>query len=395
MANGTVQWFNAAKGYGVVELPNGTTAFVHRSVIPGDGYVYLVKGEPVQVEVGPGIGDRLNVTSMNFLPSRRMGQVKSFDKGFGYIEDDADHAEYFFHHTNVLRSYGWVDMEVGEPVLFYKVEGQDGRTQAKYVKKADPRSPFERFSSIPEDTYANLAALAEPEDWSLSHDDSEVGEPRNELRLLRNYIKHTFLRLADEDKIATGSNQDGDTVAAFNTGLVTPRQQEIYALFRKQAPGALTEWHFLDWVRDSDGRVGGVFDPRPRLAQYWTDARELFFDPSLPVILDAQHFVDDNLDRYPEMFQQNSALAVAATNAAKDLAIARAKRNYKTAVPMYHKGEIELLLPLSLDGTGAAQLALLIRKVGSEYLGETVLTLAQALNNARLVARPDRDWLKV
>lgn len=50
-------------------------------------------------------------------------------------------------------------------------------------------------------------------------------------------------------------------------------------------------------------------------------------------------------------------------------------------------------LPLALRGTAEAQLALVVRRVGNEYHGETVLPLAAALKNARLLARPDRDWL--
>lgn len=392
MRNGTVQWFDSTKGFGMVELPDGTAAFVHRTKIPGSGYLYLVKGEPVQVDVEPGEAGRLNVTALHFPESRRSGAVKTFENGFGFITDDDDGADYFFHHTNVLRAFGRVHMDAGEPVFFYKVE-REGRQQAAYVKKADPRSPFERFAAIPDEAYGVLAALAEPEDWSLPHDEEGTATARDELRLLRNYVKYTFLQLRQEGKLAQGVNQDGDAVTAFNTGLVTPRQQEIYALFRKQREDALTEWLFTDWVRDADNRIGGVFDRRPQLATYWTDTRDLFFDPSLPLILDTEHFVRDNLERYPVMFQQSPMLAVAATNAAKDLAIARARRNYKTAVPMSHKHEIQLLLPLSLDGSGTAQLALLIRRVGNEYLGETVLTLAQALNNARLLAKPDRDWL--
>jgi cold shock CspA family protein len=394
MRNGTVQWFDRSKGFGLVELPDATTAFVHRTTIPGSGYLYLVKGEPVQVELEAGDAGRLNVTALQFPSIRRSGHVRSFDKGYGYIVDEADGGEYFFHHSNVLRAYGRVDMEQGELVYFYKGD-QDGRSQAKYVKKADPRTPFDRFAAIPDDAYEALAALAEPEDWSLSHEDAGGVLRRDGLRLLRNYVKYTFLRLVEEDKIAAGTNSDGDPVASFNTGLVTPRQQEIYALFRGQRPGALTDWQFTDWVRDSDTRVsGGVFEKRPRLATYWTDPSDLFFDPSLPVVLDTEHFVDDNLERYPDMFRANPMFAVAATTAAKDQAVARARRNYKTAVPMYHKGEVQLLLPLSLDGSGTAQLALLVRRVGNEYLGETVLTLSQALNNARLLSRPDRDWLK-
>jgi hypothetical protein len=130
------------------------------------------------------------------------------------------------------------------------------------------------------------------------------------------------------------------------------------------------------------------------MATYWTDARVLFFEPGREVVIDFDHLIQDNIGRYPPALAQNRELARMATVAAVDSAKKRVARNYKTAVPQFHRGEIQLLLPLSLDGTGRAQLALVVRAAGHEYIGETVLGLHEAMSNARLVARPDRDWLK-
>ncbi|MFV8403457.1 DUF3825 domain-containing protein [Dermabacter hominis] len=392
MQSATVEWFSSKKGYGVVQLRTGDEAFVHRTSIPGDGYLWLAKGESVLVETYLE-GEGLKVTRLEFLPSRRQGTIESFEHGTGYIRDEYSGERYFFHWSNVLTNGQRAYFEPGDEVYFYIGE-REGRPQAKHVKKRDPRNKFERFAFIHDDRYESLAALAEPEDWTLKIDEDGADLESDSFRLLRNYVKYTFLRLEDEDKVAFGESVDGDRLAAFNTGLVTPLQQEIYGLFSFAGPGGVYEWIFIDWVRDSDNRLAGAFSPRPQLAQYWSNPMDLYFDPSLPLILDPQHFVQDNIDRYPPMFQSNQALAVAATNAAKDAAVARARRNYKTAIPMYHRGEVELMLPLSLDGSGTAQLALLVRRVGNEYLGETVLTLSQALNNARLLARPDRDWLR-
>jgi len=74
----------------------------------------------------------------------------------------------------------------------------------------------------------------------------------------------------------------------------------------------------------------------------------------------------------------------------------RVYRNYKTAVPQYWRGRIQLLLPLCLQEDGRADLALVVEKDADAraYRGNTVLTLDMAYSNARLLARPDRDWLK-
>jgi CspA family cold shock protein len=51
MAQGTVKWFNADKGYGFVEVDGGKDVFVHYSAIQGDGYRSLDQGQRVEFEI--------------------------------------------------------------------------------------------------------------------------------------------------------------------------------------------------------------------------------------------------------------------------------------------------------------------------------------------------------
>ena len=55
MQEGTVKWFNAAKGYGFIDIGDGVDIFVHYSAIQKDGYRTLTEGERVQFElvIGP------------------------------------------------------------------------------------------------------------------------------------------------------------------------------------------------------------------------------------------------------------------------------------------------------------------------------------------------------
>ena len=51
MANGTVKWFDDAKGYGFITPDEGSKdLFVHHSSIAGDGYKSLADGARVQFE---------------------------------------------------------------------------------------------------------------------------------------------------------------------------------------------------------------------------------------------------------------------------------------------------------------------------------------------------------
>ncbi len=52
MAQGTVKWFNAEKGYGFISPEDGSAdVFVHYSAIGGTGYKSLEEGQRVAYEV--------------------------------------------------------------------------------------------------------------------------------------------------------------------------------------------------------------------------------------------------------------------------------------------------------------------------------------------------------
>jgi cold shock protein len=54
MEEGTVKWFNAAKGYGFIQREQGEDVFVHYRSIIGDGFKTLNQGDRVQFEVEQG-----------------------------------------------------------------------------------------------------------------------------------------------------------------------------------------------------------------------------------------------------------------------------------------------------------------------------------------------------
>ena len=50
MAQGTVKWFNAEKGFGFITQDGGADVFVHFSAIQGDGYKELKENQRVEFE---------------------------------------------------------------------------------------------------------------------------------------------------------------------------------------------------------------------------------------------------------------------------------------------------------------------------------------------------------
>ncbi|MBM7790410.1 cold-shock protein [Tenggerimyces flavus] len=54
MAQGTVKWFNADKGFGFISVDGGQDVFVHYSAIQSDGYRSLDEDQRVEFEVVQG-----------------------------------------------------------------------------------------------------------------------------------------------------------------------------------------------------------------------------------------------------------------------------------------------------------------------------------------------------
>ena len=54
MAQGTVKWFNAEKGYGFIAVDDGPDVYVHYSQIIMDGFRSLTDGQRVEFEISQG-----------------------------------------------------------------------------------------------------------------------------------------------------------------------------------------------------------------------------------------------------------------------------------------------------------------------------------------------------
>ncbi|MFT7373571.1 MAG: CspA family cold shock protein [Oleiphilaceae bacterium] len=54
IVEGTVKFFNEAKGFGFIEQESGPDVFAHFSAIAGDGFKTLADGQKVQFKVTQG-----------------------------------------------------------------------------------------------------------------------------------------------------------------------------------------------------------------------------------------------------------------------------------------------------------------------------------------------------
>lgn len=228
----------------------------------------------------------------------------------------------------------------------------------------------------------NLAGIC-PEKWSFGNSSNNM--------ILKNYIEHTFLKLKEEGKIL-----EKDNYALFNTGLFTIYYEPIFAYFEKNMIVNRQKWFLNGFQTSYQLGMLGVHDI-PRRANYFSAPEALVFDTNCEIIPQYNHIFSEpeNFLRLPEAIRDNPNKTLLF-----DGAIKRAKcmidANYKTAVPQYYKGRIQLLIPICLISESVPDLALVVSKnnEGDQYLGHTCLTLDMAYNNARLIARPDSMWLK-
>ncbi|MFD2236849.1 DUF3825 domain-containing protein [Aureimonas populi] len=274
-----------------------------------------------------------------------------------------------------------------------------------------------------DDRLATLASMAEPERWKNLH-----LLAKNQHPVLDRYLTHTFIRAYDQQKIVIA-----DQVACFNTGLLTPGQEEIFGVFTvsdtydraQPISPANKKWWLKSWARSGD-RVLTDFMELPNLTEYWNDPKDLIFDPKLQVQLNLDHIIRDNLNRFPEELGgkvgkdgkptdlaedaagdddddnnvedngQQRQIPVAARNAlegAVKQSIRLAQRSYRLAVPQFYRGKIQLLLPLYLRDSSQPDLALTLERHGGWYRAATILYTDWAYSHARLLARPNSEWL--
>lgn len=152
--NAVVKWFNPDKGFGFVELSDGSgDAFLHGSVLAQSGIDAVQPGETLELRVGPGhkgphVTEIINVDHSTAVPAaprrsnfgattsngsssgiavEETGTVKWFnaERGYGFITRDGGREDVFVHASAVEKS-GLAGLAEGQPVIVDVVEGRKG-----------------------------------------------------------------------------------------------------------------------------------------------------------------------------------------------------------------------------------------------------------------------------
>lgn len=395
---GRVKFFDMKKGFGfIVPFEGIQEHFVHRdNVVPisKTGIAGLFASEEVEYELGAKEDGRPAAFEVRPIASRLGGTVLDFDddRGQGEIASDSDQRALDVHHSEILGpSTGRKYLAPGNPVEF-EIAHDRGREIAVRVLLLDQRNPLERFARLPnlDRSLRHLAEnLAEKEPWDYQE------KPTGAFPILHSYIFYTFERLENEDKLRFAEDSSGIKLACLNTGLVTQLQEEILALFEENKIAKTPydpRWYLKGFFPTSDRRTAAFEGDFP-LANYFEDASELVLDWRSRIESNVNHIVRDRADRFPESLASNEASRRGAFEAAFRGALRRVQRNYKTAVPQYYRGSIQLLLPLCLEAPPRVDRALVLVRKEKTYIASTIFPLDWAYRNARLLAKPDREWL--
>lgn len=227
---------------------------------------------------------------------------------------------------------------------------------------------------------SDLANMALPETWTLQPDD--------ENGILKRYLSKTFERLREEDKIIAT-----EKFCAFNTGLYTNHYEEIFIIAERTLPNSQKEWAFKEFCTEYGLDFTDITFP-PQRADYFSDPSLLLFDWHYPVRVQYGHILDDerNKNRLPKIIK-DSKIPLKIFTGVIDTSIKKVIANYKLAVPQYYGGQIQLLIPLYFEDDNKPELALTVTKKDGYYQGHTCLTIDMAYNNARLIAKPESNWL--
>lgn len=304
-----------------------------------------------------------------------------------------------------------------------------GRSSAS----VSPAREFAQFAVLGswDAVLGGLAAKAEPERWNYPGEGVGKG---SRLSILREYLTVTFHRAQEQDRVARDAD---DSFAAFNTGLITPFAQDIYACFTPRR-GDIA-WTFAGFASPGAGelgeRLGDTLPELPEAPSYLSSIDDVVARTGRSVILDSEALLSRQLGRLPRAFlaEQLEGNTIArevleqelaggaldrtsvemlartihgdpglyrrmsrALDDAVDLSLRRAARNYRVAAPAYDPadGRTKLLIPLSLVNDAQVDCAavLSLQRSGA-YRVASVLPLMRAYTCARVVSSEMPSWL--
>lgn len=237
------------------------------------------------------------------------------------------------------------------------------------------------------DYNAQIQALAEkalPEKWSF--------EDKEDNSILKNYLKYTFNKLQDEGKVI-----ETDTYCVFNTGLFSHYYVPIYVYgeLNKNTAENAARWYFKGFKDEYELGNMDIESDFPERADYFSNPDRLVFNWHYKINVNYKHILDDlnTSQRLPDSIK-NSDTPLETLSGVITKAIQKVTANYKLAVPHYYQNKIQLLIPLYFGKNKNPSIALVLNLMKNGYYqATTCLSMEMAYMDARLIAKPESNWL--
>lgn len=297
-----------------------------------------------------------------------------------------------------------------------------------------PERAFAQFASIGswDGVLGTLARLAAPERWGAPDD------LKGRYQMLREYLATTFWRAEKQGRIAEVADAG---FAAFDTGLVSSFQQDIYACF-EATPQGPARYRLAGFAEAGAGTLGqklvGLVNPLPAPPTYLSSLADIQPQEGRLVSIDYRSILARQTDRLPKAFLEEhvegtaaEALLAAARDRsatpkerahartelghalvsdsttwrhlcrdlddALELSLIRARRSYRWCAPAYMPATdtLRLLVPLALVDVRTVDCALVLELMPSgSYQASSVVTLPRACALARIISSEMPSWLE-
>ncbi|MEG1874360.1 MAG: DUF3825 domain-containing protein, partial [Angelakisella sp.] len=194
---------------------------------------------------------------------------------------------------------------------------------------------------------------------------------KSDFGILKNYLYYTFEKLWQERESADDATKQkyiymDDEIACFNTGLYDKTWQPIYFYCVKNPIEGFQNWRFTAFYNSYTVKFSAISNAaisELRRANYFQDPSALIYDVNLDILPQWNHILyeEENFLRIPEQLRTNGKefcqnLIDGAIRSVKK----RIEANYKTIVPQFFHGKIQLLAPLYLSNPDTPDLALVL-----------------------------------
>jgi len=243
--------------------------------------------------------------------------------------------------------------------------------------------------------------------WTFTQERFRRKNLSSDVPKLKNYLNYTFVRLQELERSNPGMffrlSKDGEWIC-FNTGLQNGHCADLMATFQRYRPRpgdqsqARPDWVFKGCFPPNDRGFRDHFGgDAPDLAWYSGDSSDFVFDTSYRLERDVfDHLFDRAKDRAGMPNASDEIVRNYLRGAIENL-VPKIRRNYKVAIPVWYVEEkrMQLLLPfVSAADMNDISCFLVERDDGTQsYRLKTIFDMDQAYYSARLITRPDKEWL--